>query len=726
MTNGTAVSARAAVWMRALGAYCAAYAAWLALRPTLGQLWHDAWLVAPGLLVARLCALAAADEGASEQARTAFRRLTLTALVYWLGDTLWFVQGLARYPDTIASPADVVYFAINPLYLWSALGFRGPEESAWQRRGFWLDAAIVVLGGGMVVWYAFLGPIAEHHSQPGLARLLLSYPASALVSLFGIAVATLRPVDGRARRALSALALALTAGVAGDLVFAWARVSGLGGGLSPAVYMVSYLCTGLAPYRYLRAGERIPSTARGPRAAALERVPQVAIAVGSLILLSAALQRWDVRLGGLILWELLLTGVVVARLWHSEAGLRARAQALAESVQRLQEAQAEAVAAREQALAASRAKSDFLATMSHEIRTPLNAVIGTTDLLLASAGDARQREYARTIRDGGQALLTVLDDVLDFSKIEAGKLELGAAPFSPRACVVGVSELMAPAAQAKGLRLELHLIGDLPEAVVGDEARLRQVLLNLVANGVKFTTQGQVSLRVERRGDAGPGRAALRFAVRDSGIGIAPDQAARLFQPFVQVDSAPTRRHGGTGLGLVISQRLVELMGGRLRLESAPDQGTTFDFRLELPLAAPSTPPPARAPEGSAAGLRVLVAEDNAVNQLVVRRQLEKLGHQVFLVDDGLAALETLRGGHAYDAVLLDVQMPELDGFETARRIRREHPDLGARLIALTANAVQGDRERCLDAGMDDYLSKPVTLDALRAALAGVERRRLR
>jgi PAS domain S-box-containing protein len=431
--------------------------------------------------------------------------------------------------------------------------------------------------------------------------------------------------------------------------------------------------------------------------------------------------------------------------------LKASEQRLKDDAQELEQKNEELEKALTAAREATRMKSRFLANMSHEIRTPMNGVLGMTDFLLGTKLNPEQQEYADSIKRSADSLLALINDILDLSRIEAGKLRLDHTDFSLASTVADTTSMFTLQARAKGLEFVSTIAAGLPASAVGDPGRLQQVLTNLLGNAIKFTERGQVGLKVEMVNQTGDALQ-LKFTVHDSGIGIPPGEQGRLFDTFTQVDESNTRKYGGTGLGLAISKQLVELLGGEIGLESEPGKGSRFWFTATFgkstqhdtgaPLA---TPPDARVrpklttqvtaaksqtgtarqtqaavlvPTKNEASMRILLAEDNEVNQRITLRLLQKLGLAADAVVNGREAVEALER-RKYDLVLMDCQMPDMDGFEATAVIRsREGASRRHQTIcALTANAMEGDRERCLAAGMDDYISKPVGLEKLREAL---------
>jgi signal transduction histidine kinase/ActR/RegA family two-component response regulator len=486
----------------------------------------------------------------------------------------------------------------------------------------------------------------------------------------------------------------------------------------------------LSPLRYVYAALLIPflglfAIRSFMDGGAQEYVAYGTLLFGAMMLRTSGIYRKSVQDS----IQLRLTNEALANSVAAEKALIEAANTdLKRQIAERQRIEAQLIAAKMGAEAANRAKTQFLANMSHELRTPMNAMLGTTELLMRTSLDAKQRRYAELSLESGQRLLHLIDDILDLSRIEAGKLKLVQAEFAPRALLSEVIDLMAPKGAEKNLEVTQEVDANVPEHVRGDPDRVRQVLVNLLSNAIKFTERGRVNVGLsvvpsQVAGVASMRPIRLRWTVTDTGIGIPDELKRRLFQPFVQADDSTTRRFGGTGLGLAISRQVVEAMSGQIGVESSAAGGSSFWFELALERvdAAPASKAQVVSVPTTFGG-HVLVVEDNAVNRTLLSEMLGLLGLTVSAVENGAQAV-ALYESRSFDVIFMDWHMPEMDGLEATQRIRaletraelaRRAP---ARIIALTASAMPGDRESCVAAGMDDYISKPFMFDEIVAAL---------
>ena len=621
--------------------------------------------------------------------------------VYLCGDLIFYFYLLIRQsPRPFPSVADALYLLDLPIFIASFLLLIRRQNPGRDVASL-IDGAIVAVACGLVSWIYVIEPTVVSSGAPALERLIgMAYPVLDLV-LVTMAIRLLL-LPGRRPAAHVFLAAGVVSLTTADTLYNFLNVlPGLPLNIEP-YYLLFVLWYVLAATALLHPTMATGMTADEGSTTEMDRW-RLAL-LGSVVLVAPALVIIENRRSEHD--DLQIIGIASAALFVLVV---ARMSLLMRS---LQQARAEAVSANE-------AKSLFLATMSHEIRTPLNAVLGFAGVLLDSDLDDQQRAWAGTVVSSGQTLVALISDILDFSKIESGVTELTNAPFDVADCVRSAIAVVAPAAEGRGLDLAYRIDDDVPPIVRGDAIRVRQVLVNLLSNGVKFTDAGGVSVVAGCEGQL------LRFSVQDTGIGIPAAAHEDLFKPFFQVQGPLARREGGTGLGLAISRRLCELMGGTMWVESAQGMGSTFHFTVAVEPVAPADVPAAVAVPGprrsEGGGLRVLVAEDNPVNQRVVRLFLDRLGHHTDVVADGRDVLHAVETG-SYDVVLMDIRMPGMDGLEATRSIRGRWPEQRPRIIGVTANAVAGDREQCLASGMDGYLSKPFSLHELAGVLASCDR----
>ncbi len=675
------------------------------------------------------CLHAARCPGAAAYAK-AWRSLAAANVAYVVGSLGWFVPAISDQAEKGLSLMDLPYFMFYPFVLLAALAWPRRAESKIRRVSHWLDALVVPIGAGMAVWFGLAEATAQSWgTHPGGASGILLYPFADLVLLFAVVLLTRDPADDFARIAGNLVALALFVSTFADVGLALALIRDSRGELAwpDLVYVGASLIVTLAAVVFRSEALNLSPISRrlGARFARLPRltflIPAVGAGTGFLFLLYDALTLHDLRGAGLAVGASALLVLGIVRTVFAEADVAENAIRLSRTLDQLRQSQRVEKAARESAEQALQAKSQFFAVMGHEIRTPLNAVIGMTQVLLNTPLSAAQRESAEVIRQGGDALLAVVNDLLDFSKMEAGRLEIEKAPLNPGRAIERLALLMQETAKERDLTIHVSL-ENMPRVAMGDEARLGQILLNLLSNAIKFSKGGVI--RVAARSRESESGFELTVAVTDPGIGIPAEKLPLLFQPFAQLSPGLTRNYGGTGLGLAICKRLAELMGGSIGVESEPEKGSTFTFWIRLDRAAhittvpipPVIPGLPRRLAGHGA-LSVLVVEDNEVNQLVARSMVEMLGHSVEVAESGAEALRCV-AARRYDVILTDLMMPEMDGVETTRRLRETENGRHALIFALTAAATVEDRERCLASGMDGFLAKPFTVDSLKALLA--------
>ncbi|TXK17260.1 ATP-binding protein [Homoserinibacter sp. GY 40078] len=606
------------------------------------------------------------------------------------------------------SAASNVSYTIFALAVLVALGVLIRQRSARLPFSVWLDGLIAALGLLTVVSFFTFSPDEEFN---GVEVAELLYPFAPLL-FAAMLVASLTALDSRPSAGWWLQSVASVLMIAANIVLGPALASGVYAVGNP-VDVLWPLATVLMALAAWCAPPR--ATPREASFRATVFAPAV-FSVAALVVLVINEMGEGADIPEYFAFAALAAAMVRLLISVAEAErLRRREQTLNRDLER----------ARDEALAAASAKAAFLATMSHEIRSPLNAVLGMNELLLDTELDVEQREYVEKALLSGSLLRELITDILDFTKIDAGAIQLEHQRFDLVRLVEGSVTILSFAAESKNLPLQVDYGPGLPVSVLGDATRVRQVLVNLLTNAVKFTDHGEVRLRVARGGEPD----SIRFEVSDSGIGIDPEQVARLFEPFTQADESTTRVYGGTGLGLSICQSLVEMMGGRIEVASVPGVGSRFWFEVALPAAdtgadpvtSPSDPDTRSHSPHTVRELKVLVAEDNPTLQLLSTRLVAKLGHRVSMVENGAAAVEASRR-ERFDVILMDMFMPVMDGLEAMRRIRSAGPDVfQPYIVALTAATTAQDKEDCLAAGADTHVSKPFSSDDLRRALLAVE-----
>lgn len=662
----------------------------------------DFTILAASLLAGASCARAARRGGANARAWTF---MSAAAFIWAAGMAVYTSFGLANnhvYPFPSLADALFISYSVPAVAALFAFRRRGGNHVALYRAV--MDAAVIAGSVLVVSWYIVLGAAFDAEGDP-LARLTgMGYPVVDLVITSLVLVLAMRRQPGERLPWLcfggGLLVLAVTDSIYVRLTFD--GVSGTTGSPLALGWIIAFLLIALAP---LAPYQESAGPDRTGYTLALELLPYIPLLLAVVLFAGPHLTELSPFL--LVTGAAVLVFVTVRQVLIILENITLTTGLEDEVAVRTRELEA----AREAALESSRLKSEFLATMSHEIRTPMNGVVGLTALLLETPLNHTQKQYADGVKGAGEALLALINDILDFSKLEAGKVDLDVRPFDPRVLVEEVAGLLAEPAQAKNLELIAYCEPEVPARLVGDSGRIRQILLNLASNAVKFTASGEVSIRVktESPGAAAGSTAAVYFEIRDTGIGIESSQHGRLFQSFSQADASTTRRYGGTGLGLAICSRLTDAMDGEIGLHSIPGEGSTFWFRLPLPVAPPSTDPVPAA--GFLNGLRVLVVDDNATNRLVLESQLRGWRLLPEAVPDAASALVRAReadaAGEPFHLAVLDFCMPDTDGLELARRIKADAGLADMELILLTST-MQVNAAEISQAGVREWLMKPV------------------